>query len=233
MNNRHLCRIGWSLALGAALTVVVSWGSALCRFSVPEPGDIYVAPSLNSWDSGITWEVIISRRIGASRFDSDWYPSDIPVNRDERWNQHVAAPPIPSWSALVRPRYGDRCGTAVLEEHGWPWLAFGGEACLPGHPFSSSTGEPITSWACLLDGGSVDRLDKMRMLPLRPLPLGLIADIATFAIASLSVMTLCSIARRRLRTRRGRCPNCGYALAGSRTCPECGQAPMGRFKIRF
>jgi hypothetical protein len=35
--------------------------------------------------------------------------------------------------------------------------------------------------------------------------------------------------RRRLRARRGRCPKCGYDLAGvadpAAPCPECGAAP--------
>lgn len=47
---------------------------------------------------------------------------------------------------------------------------------------------------------------------------------AAFGTALLLLIVRAKLAtrNRRIRAKRGQCPTCGYALAGLRTCPECG-----------
>jgi len=64
-------------------------------------------------------------------------------------------------------------------------------------------------------------------LPLGPLASGFLFN--TFVYAAILALPLSAFPiRRRLRARRGRCPKCGYDLAGladpAAPCPECGAA---------
>jgi hypothetical protein len=89
---------------------------------------------------------------------------------------------------------------------GWPL------PCL----WSSATSNDV------LAGIDVGRTDG-RVLPTRPLWAGLIVNTLVYALL-VSVIVLAIPIRRRLRTRRGRCPRCAYELAGdlAACCPECG-----------
>lgn len=67
-------------------------------------------------------------------------------------------------------------------------------------------------------------------LPLTPIPAGFAINTLVYAAVVGAILTLPLSffpIRRRLRARRGRCPGCGYDLAGARgaACPECGAAP--------
>jgi hypothetical protein len=65
-----------------------------------------------------------------------------------------------------------------------------------------------------------------RVLPLRPLWLGLAADTALYAAAVWMAVPGPLLLRRTLRRRRGQCSACGYNLhhVDHRACPECGAA---------
>lgn len=61
-----------------------------------------------------------------------------------------------------------------------------------------------------------------RTMPIFPIWSGLLVNTALYAsLVWLATFGL-GIARRAKRTRRGRCAECGYELAGLTKCPECG-----------
>jgi hypothetical protein len=60
------------------------------------------------------------------------------------------------------------------------------------------------------------------VVPLMPYWPGFLADIFFYGIAGGGLLVWLVGTRRRIRRRRGECLNCGYALAGLTTCPECG-----------
>jgi hypothetical protein len=61
-----------------------------------------------------------------------------------------------------------------------------------------------------------------RFLPLRPIPLGLLANTLLYALAVFSVHRLFIKARGAARRRRGRCASCGFPQGTSDVCSECG-----------
>jgi hypothetical protein len=63
-----------------------------------------------------------------------------------------------------------------------------------------------------------------RVLPLRPLWLGLVVDTALYAAAVWMAVPGSLLLRSTLRRRRGQCSACGYNLrhVDHRACPECG-----------
>lgn len=65
-------------------------------------------------------------------------------------------------------------------------------------------------------------------LPLRPTWPGFFIDAALYGGAVWILLVTPGVVVRWRRKRRGRCPACGYELAGLDTCPECGRAKAGR-----
>ena len=63
-----------------------------------------------------------------------------------------------------------------------------------------------------------------RMLPLRPMLPGFVADTILFAAGFLSLFVLFQQVQRYDRRLRGQCAICGYDLRGQPDagCPECG-----------
>ena len=59
-------------------------------------------------------------------------------------------------------------------------------------------------------------------VPLRPIPLGLAVDAATFGALAFALVTSVTWVMRRARARAGTCEACGYQLRGLARCPECG-----------
>lgn len=68
-----------------------------------------------------------------------------------------------------------------------------------------------------------------RRLPTTPLCPGLIGGSLLYSLAVYLPVKAPGSVRRWLRARRGRCPGCGYDLAGSTgaACPECGRERAG------
>ena len=66
--------------------------------------------------------------------------------------------------------------------------------------------------------------DQSGALPLIPIWPGFLIDTLFYAAIWLGLFFGLTSAKRFIRTRRGRCPRCGYDLQGnlSAGCPECG-----------
>lgn len=59
-------------------------------------------------------------------------------------------------------------------------------------------------------------------IPYQPLWPGVVINAVAFSAIFLVAASLMGRVRRAVRKSRGRCVQCGYRLADSRTCPECG-----------
>jgi hypothetical protein len=110
---------------------------------------------------------------------------------------------------------------------GWPFRSMT-LAATQGRP-----DEPVQYTASLepsrrqLPGPAWFRADYRDRLPLTPIPRGFAINTLFYAAILALPLSFFPI-RRRLRARRGRCPKCGYDLAGlanpAAPCPECGAA---------
>ncbi|MEZ6241931.1 MAG: hypothetical protein R3B57_02710 [Phycisphaerales bacterium] len=60
------------------------------------------------------------------------------------------------------------------------------------------------------------------LLPLRPIWPGFAIDAVFYAGVCWVMLAAPGVVVRWRRRRRGRCPACGYDLAGLDACPECG-----------
>jgi hypothetical protein len=109
---------------------------------------------------------------------------------------------------------------------GWPWGAlqatrFERYPAVPNEP-------PARPTASLWHEGVLELPKRsgqgQRRLPIKPAFPGLALDLVTFGAATWMLLCFASIARRKLRSRKGLCPHCAYPLSGA-TCPECGKPP--------
>lgn len=152
-----------------------------------------------------------------------------PDNQDRRW-WHEAAPtfgPAPTRVALSH-------GFGVSDS--FMWYEAPGNPAIGNNGFRLRTGWPLRS----MEGGKlVDRGNRRveqwflvqtpalwpfrpHDLPLKPIWAGAIANSAIFACVAFLGMVLTSHLRRRLRIRRGRCPECRHPIGSSTECSECG-----------
>jgi len=118
-------------------------------------------------------------------------------------------------------------GNTIVGEHcaGWPWPALRCYCVLRGNAWvwESSWRPPAWLERRAYRGSPDPRIQRPRPpVPLRPEPLGLLADslfygaiLAAFALGPPTV-------RRRLRRRRSQCPACGYPTGPAPVCSECG-----------
>jgi hypothetical protein len=131
---------------------------------------------------------------------------------------------------LERDRY-QRIDTGVS---GWPFRAFASEAWFArrasGEGYDSF---PEHRWNVYL--GDID--GQQVLVALRPLPLGLAADMLFWSGLSWVVMAIPTTLRRRKREKYGKCVECGHTLDPTvarrpAQCPECG-VPLRRDPLGF
>lgn len=147
---------------------------------------------------------------------------------------HIAPRDLPRWTLTRRaPRETYEAVTPKRSLHeeawGWPLRAIQSRTWLADDPrgvpkdVESSNGVIVRNSPTVSSAGFVFGRD-IRILPLAPLWLGLVGDTALFATTWWVLLCGISMTRRRIRTRRGRCPRCAYDLRGQRDagCSECG-----------
>lgn len=66
-------------------------------------------------------------------------------------------------------------------------------------------------------------------IPIALIPSGFASSIVAYSMLVFAMLSISSCVRRRIRVRRGRCPECGYPAAT--VCPECG-ADSGSIAMR-
>ena len=112
---------------------------------------------------------------------------------------------------------------------GWPFYCLQAELM---HP-ALHTDETNTEWwvqmgVSLTDGQPVSTYlaQPCKVIPMRPAPIGLLANAGIYALFIWFVTLGPVRARRRFRQSRGRCGACGYNIQWSSgaSCPECGQS---------
>jgi hypothetical protein len=124
---------------------------------------------------------------------------------------------------------------AIEDARGWPALALWCQIHYErSSPLAASPAQ--VRWVVL--GGiqlptppSTRPLGDLRALPWRPVWSGIAIDTVMYGAAWGLVLFVPRSMRRLLRSRRGRCPSCGYdcrGLAADAKCPECGGAPIVR-----
>jgi len=252
---RLVAKCGLLLFAGALTTVLVSWLMYLvhrtappwhtfngmfeswlsergrmpqCRLPSPS-GEVYVFYSgglgyesvqiTPSWGSGVP------HPNPADWMDIYHLPGEVPA-------QEAALYPgcryeVPSWAIPPAPDTVAR----VVETHaaGWPMLAlrYTVEQHVPPQTpgtrvrptWVSHWGADVTRWFPTWAGGE--------HLPLLPIPLGFVVDMAFFGAVIWAMARGVVFIRAARRRRRGLCGGCGYDLRGlapSVPCPECGAA---------
>jgi hypothetical protein len=112
----------------------------------------------------------------------------------------------------------------MRERRGFPFLAFECDVVAPNDASAPGIWE-VRSGALLETAQSQTSVSlfSLRVLPLRPIWSGLLANTLCWALAWILAWRLTSTAIGRLRRKKGHCPRCAYDLTGARErCPECG-----------
>ncbi len=203
------------LLFGTATTLLLAWVVPFVGFQF--------APR---W-MGYEWRSVDDPRGGRTELGRSWlvdwckaWPSweRGPLAGQTGDGGREAAWPTPIKSGMAAPSSGDASGWDRLDTAlvGYPFRAFASEAWYPAG--SHGSGRPVFRWNIRLEpigGGEA-------LVPMRPLVLGLLADVAAWSALAWLALALPRSAIRLLRRRRGACIRCGHDLRGAATCPECG-----------
>ena len=220
MTRRRLELLGYLIA-GVVVSLVVAWGCALW------------SPLLNSRPlEANEAATLLADRLGGGEFTAtpggikNWGPGwafvfavdakpPAPPPRVVRSSPQPPKPRDASFSRVPGDP-GDRLIQIVAA--GWPLACLDGDQRTIDGAMSRRSLVPPPP---LIESFGVKPL---RLMPLRPLWLGLAADTAFYAALLLLVIPGPRFARQWVRRRRGRCESCGYDLRGdySDGCSECG-----------
>lgn len=253
---RRAIRVTPYLLSGVALTLFMAWGMPLLlamRGLGPSAAssDVYrlaTSPVGASASSVVVPDSIATVEVRRGVF-SDWCIVEPGLS-------HSELPPARIWPLTAL--YGQSSPTAVQRSaplgcvlapseverdqyaridtglSGWPFRAFASEAWFQTNVAGDGYDPfPEHRWNVYLG----DIGGRQTLVALRPLPVGLIADVAFWAGASFLAISIPHRLRRRKWERFGRCGACGHTLdphlaKRPAACPEC-SAPLPRDPLGF
>lgn len=200
-------------AVGFALTIAVAWCSAVFIDVWQSMSDgAFAGKEPPTWqyfrlDGPPSAQGLLSIVLG-----SDFVPTR-PVIDGPAWSRVSRSPnrtELESWR-----QYGEN---ALLEDaRGWPF---------PALKAAYATDAGFSTWR-VVDGipiaGIQGQWAAPRALPLAPIWLGLLADVAIYATSLLVFWSGARSVQRARRIRRGMCPVCAYPRGISPCCSECGE----------
>lgn len=207
-----------ALIVGAAINVLVAWAST--PFIDPWAGET-VSPAMAPG-----WYVDCGRGAeGPALADPSAAPMAADIARVERefWSISAHYTRSASHSSFarfsVRPT-SDNLDVDVTFAVGFPMLSMRGvippaSESIPLLQAGLDAGQLSSGARTLLSGTA-------GLLPIEPLMPGFIVNSLGYAVIVCITARLFISQRRRLRLRRGRCPQCGYELESLGLCPECG-----------
>ena len=137
-------------------------------------------------------------------------PPPLELSTLPRWARHPQAFPYTPSNFACR----------VFSARGWPLVSLRFEAVLDG----SSSASDLTT----VSGGwrlpwRTNPLELGVVFPYRVIPSAFAADTAFYVVVIWVLAGGAQAVRRRIRTRRGLCPNCAYPIGESPVCTECGR----------
>lgn len=226
MRRRRITRLATlSFVLGFITTWAVAWGVAYARPKMGYDGSSSFFESRSSPSVECRYYAAVPRSTAGHDHDlwialGLWYSK---YHADERWGLEDI-----NWVNKLCERVGTgEVPVTVYSQYdefavGWPRLSAWAWRVGP-----NKTQGAIEYGKHGFDAGRLP----FRALPYLPIYRGIIINTVFYALLWLPVLFLSThtirALRRRACTRRGRCPNCNYDLAGlvSPHCPECGIAP--------
>jgi hypothetical protein len=222
-----------ALSLGASTTIaaalLASWSAIEFRRPKMWTGNVDLNQpfelSPSEWRGGLWWIDVVDG-VGWTRTGRrDAGPALSNEERHACWLRFNADPPgfftLPSDDELgmMSP-----LGVLITESAGFPFRAL--EYRAAAHETQVGRHVSRLTWGIDVLPPSKSRFihdGKPIALPLRPIPVGFLADTMIFAALWWLMLITPGILRRRCRRKCGRCIRCGYDLAASPTrCPECG-----------
>ena len=222
----------WLVLLSLALGLLATAASVWVASSRHKRHDPFNVPPVTQWTACVLGEdrhdiVVGSFGMGVEFWASSTYAGR---SRPSRLDAHYASvgPADDLRPPFARAETTTRSRSVHCLRAGWPLLAAEGRHV---HSFAGQgAGRKVEAeWIVRASSGT-----DMSFVPLRPIPLGVLANTLFYATPTptptptlilLATVRLGLIAwRTRRRTKRGRCPACGYELGeGVAVCPECGR----------
>ncbi len=219
-----------ALLIGVIATIATSWAAAVCvdaRNGCRAPTSV-----LRNVDNGWVFSGRMWRSSGSTWFTGEWF---IPGSGEK------ADPLFGMWhenEAFSATTYDIECAPELRQQNvrivrstvatGWPCRAFWGQV-----DCAVSGDELVRTWV-LLGSESAVRTSLppwpggpayyalLRVIPVRPLWAGLLADVSWFGATALMLLVGTRAVVARIRRRRGRCVDCGHPQFAGGRCPECG-----------